>query len=522
MKNTRGATPFSQLELRRFIHPLTLTALYIMGLLFLESLIGNDSPNYLLLVYSIGACLHVVLSDQLIRRSPKYQIYSTWINPISSGVGLGFLPYFLPHGLNSIFQILAILSIMGVVITAGRWSAYVNLAVILFICFWFFLPALDNLIQLLKFLAPFLMSALIVEAISRMESTTRRHIHRLETINKVSRQIMMSLDTVQTISLLNATIQDALEADTYYIGIVKDGEVHLDLFYDDGEYFNGTRIPLKGTLTGWVIQNQQELFLPDLREEFKLEGVENFIIGKDKTSLSWMGVPLKAANVTGVMALASYQPNAFEIADMELLSSLAQHVTLALDNTIRHALVEEQARLDSLTGVYNHGYFLQRLTEQAEEALQSNTSLSLIMLDIDFFKQYNDTHGHLVGDKILNSLCTAIKNNIKQIDSVGRWGGEEFIISLVRANGDQAIQIAERIGQTLSGLKLEDMNQKTIAVPTVSQGIAVFPLEETDIYSLIDLADRRLFVAKARGRNQIEPQPGFWRTSGNRSDLPAS
>jgi diguanylate cyclase (GGDEF)-like protein len=416
----------------------------------------------------------------------------------------------LPVGLIEIFHILGILGIVGVIITAGRRSAYVNLAVILLACSWFYLPTLNTISGLLEFLAPFLVSALIIEAVARIEGTTRQHIHRLETINKVSRQIMMSLDTEQTISLLNATIQDALEADTYYIGIVKDGEVHLDLFYDDGEYFNGTRIPLRGTLTGWVIQNQQDLFLPDLREEIQLDGVENFIIGKDKTSLSWMGVPLKAVNVTGVMALASYKPNAFDIVDMELLSSLAQHVTLGLDNTIRHAQVEEQARLDSLTGVYNHAYFLQRLTGQAEEALQTNTSLSLIMLDIDFFKQYNDTHGHLVGDKILNALCTAIKNNIKQIDSVGRWGGEEFIISLVKANGDQAIQIANRIGETLLGLRVEDRDQKTVAVPTVSQGIAVFPLEENDIYRLIDLADRRLYVAKARGRNQIEPQTGFW------------
>jgi diguanylate cyclase (GGDEF)-like protein len=132
------------------------------------------------------------------------------------------------------------------------------------------------------------------------------------------------------------------------------------------------------------------------------------------------------------------------------------------------------------------------------------------MLDIDFFKQYNDTHGHLVGDKILHALCTAIKNNIKQSDSVGRWGGEEFVIALVGANGDQAIHVAERIGETLSKLRVEDRDQKTVAVPTVSQGIAVFPLEETDIYRLIDLADKRLYIAKARGRNQVEPAAGFW------------
>jgi diguanylate cyclase (GGDEF)-like protein len=350
-----------------------------------------------------------------------------------------------------------------------------------------------------------------MEAIVRIKNTTQQHIFHLETINKASRQIMLSLDTEQTISLLNATIQDALEADTYFVGILKEREIQLELFYDDGEYFNNAKLPLEGTLSGWVIKNQRELFLPNLREDLELEGVSDYIIGKEKTSLSWMGVPLTAANVTGVIALASYEANAFDRADMELLSNLAQHIALALDNAIRHAQVEEQARLDSLTGVYNHGYFLKKLAEQAEEVSVSGAPLSLIMLDVDFFKQYNDTYGHLVGDRILKTLCAAIQHHIKQTDAVGRWGGEEFVISLPGASGEHAMQVAERIGQTMSNLRIEDRDQQMIPVPTVSQGIAVYPKEASEIYQLIDLADRRLYVAKERGRNQVEPAMSHWK-----------
>jgi len=204
-------------------------------------------------------------------------------------------------------------------------------------------------------------------------------------------------------------------------------------------------------------------------------------MGKEKTSLSWLGVPLKAENVTGIIELGSYEPNAFDRADMEMLSNLAQHVTLALNNTIQHAQVEEQARLDSLTGVYNHGYFLKKLSEQAEESYSTYTPLSLIMLDIDYFKLYNDTYGHLVGDQILNTLCSAIKQHIKQADAVGRWGGEGFIISLPGATGVQALLVAQRIGETMASLQVVDRDQKTIPVPTVSQGIAVYPSEADEI-----------------------------------------
>jgi diguanylate cyclase (GGDEF)-like protein len=350
----------------------------------------------------------------------------------------------------------------------------------------------------------------VIEALIRIKDMTQQHIHRLETINRISRQIMLSLDTNQTISLLNATMQEALEADTYFLGTLRENEIHMDLFYDEGEYFNGIRVPIDGTLSGWVIKNQRELFLPDLRKEVQLDGVNIILIGKEKTSLSWMGVPLKSSNVTGVLSLGSYRPNAFDKGDMELLSNLAQHVSLALENTIRHAQVEEQTRLDSLTGVFNHGYFLKKLEEQAKQAIASHKPLSLIMLDIDYFKQFNDTYGHLIGDRILKTLCTAIKHHIKQTDAVGRWGGEEFVISLPGASGAEAFGVAERIGQTMALLRMEDRDQNPIPVPTVSQGIAVYPLEADEIYHLVDKADRRLYIAKARGRNQIEPSSSHW------------
>ena len=129
---------------------------------------------------------------------------------------------------------------------------------------------------------PFIVSTVIIETILRIKETTQQHIHRLETINEVSRQIMLSLDTEQTISFLTVAVQDALKADTYFIGIVKDDEIQLELFYDGGEYFNGTRIPIAGTLSGWVIRNQKELFLLDLRDDVKLDGVEHLVMGKKK------------------------------------------------------------------------------------------------------------------------------------------------------------------------------------------------------------------------------------------------
>jgi len=506
MKNKKPATPFAPPEIQRFILPFTLASIFFMAVLILDGVLVEPAPNVITIIYGIAWIIIALVYDFLIVKSTIFRELFSWLYSITSIIGLGVLIYILPPHLDELFYIMIIFGIVGVAIVSGRYQAYIIMVGILAVSLPNRVQYLVNVENILEYLMPFVVCMVALEAILRIKDTTQQHIHRLETINKVSRQIMLSLNTEQTMSLLTAAIQDALEADTYFIGIVKDNEIHLNLFYDDGEYFNGTRVPLEGTLSGWVIRNQKELFLLDLRDDVKLEGVENFVIGKEKTSLSWMGVPLKAANVTGIIALGSYKPNAFDRADMELLSNLAQHVTLALNNTIQHAQVEEQARLDSLTGVYNHGYFLKKLAEQAEESSATNIPLSLIMLDIDYFKQYNDTYGHLVGDRILNTLCSAIKQHIKQADAVGRWGGEEFIISLPGATGAQALLVAQRIGQTMAALRVEDREQRTVPVPTVSQGIAVFPNEADEIYRLIDLADRRLYVAKERGRNQVEPE----------------
>ena len=190
--------------------------------------------------------------------------------------------------------------------------------------------------------------------------------------------------------------------------------------------------------------------------------------------------------------------------DLELLSNLARHAALALENVDRQAELEERARLDSLTNVLNHGYFLDVLTKLANETLAQKNSLSIIMLDVDYFKTYNDTYGHLAGDKILTLLCKAIRDHIKSTDAVGRWGGEEFIISLPNTSATQAESVAQRIGKSMRELVITDRDGLPIPAPTVSQGIAVFPQEADNIFGLIDLADQRLYAAKNRGRDQIE------------------
>ena len=205
-----------------------------------------------------------------------------WPFSISSGIVFGVLPYILSPDLIELFYIMVVLGVITVTICSGRRQAGITMTMIFMISLPGNFQQFLSLRAMLEYIAPFIIAMIATETYIWIKDTTQQHIRRLETINKVSRQLMLSLDTSQMLTILNATILDTLEADSYFIGTIKEDNICLDLLYDEGEFFNGVELPLEGTLSGWVIKNQRELFLPDLREDVQLEGVEVRVIGKEK------------------------------------------------------------------------------------------------------------------------------------------------------------------------------------------------------------------------------------------------
>ncbi len=510
MKSKSQKSGFTPQEHLVSILPAIIVGMILLFATIASALISFPPENLLhktlLVIFGIFGILHLVFY-YFVFTAALYKSRFVWINAVIAGITLCALDYFLPREINHLIYILVFISALPASLLSSRRPAHFLIFGVT--TFHFILNLRDGLPahELITHIG-FTVTAFIgIETVQQLKNASIQHIKRLEIINDFSKHIVSTLDTQHVFTLLNAAFQSALKADSYYIGIVDGDQIRLELFIDDGENIQGVQLDKKGTLSNWVITHQQELFLPDLRQNIELDDVEIITIGKDKPTLSWMGVPMRGAHVDGSMAISSYAPNAFDRSDMELLNNIAQRAALALDNTYRHALVQQQARLDSLTNVYNHGYFIQTLHEQANACKAQNQPLSLIMLDIDYFKQYNDTFGHLIGDEVLIGLCDVIRSHIKNTDAVGRWGGEEFCISLPNTNGQQALQVAQRIRETMTSLKVRNNEQMTIPIPTVSQGIAIFPAETEDITKLIDLADKRLYIAKERGRDQVESAP---------------
>ncbi|MFH0918366.1 MAG: GGDEF domain-containing protein [Candidatus Omnitrophota bacterium] len=187
--------------------------------------------------------------------------------------------------------------------------------------------------------------------------------------------------------------------------------------------------------------------------------------------------------------------------DKEKFGILAQQFLIGLRRALLYQKVQGLTITDALTSVYCRRYFLERFSEELKRSKKHKLCLAFLMIDIDNFKQFNDRYGHLVGDAILRQVAKTISLAVRQIDFIGRYGGEEISVVLSETNQEQANFAAERIRQaiTCEVIKVYDEELKV----TVSIGVATFPDNALNIQDLIELADQALYLAKETGKNRV-------------------
>ncbi len=165
--------------------------------------------------------------------------------------------------------------------------------------------------------------------------------------------------------------------------------------------------------------------------------------------------------------------------------------------------LREMAITDGLTGLYNYRYFKEQLIHEVDRAARHNESFSLIMLDIDHFKHYNDTHGHLAGDKVLKELARLLRDNVRKIDVAARYGGEEFALILVQTPHQASGVVARKLQTLVQEFPFAYGEQQPEGRLTISMGVSTYPEDGATAEQLIAVADRRLYRAKAEGRNRV-------------------
>ncbi len=203
----------------------------------------------------------------------------------------------------------------------------------------------------------------------------------------------------------------------------------------------------------------------------------------------------------GLLVLSSREPNFFAQVEMQPLESVADIFASSIQNALYVQRVKQLAYLDGLTGIFNRRYFESRITEEIERARRFGTSLAVVMVDVDKFKSLNDNFGHLLGDEVLRQVSSLLSRQIRKIDVVCRYGGEEFVVLLPQTSLEQALHVAEKLRHAVEEWQFPGVPRSL----SVSGGVAVFPNHGSTRDDLVKAADTALYAAKEGGRNRILP-----------------
>jgi len=252
----------------------------------------------------------------------------------------------------------------------------------------------------------------------------------------------------------------------------------------------------------WVLRHISPLLIEDAKKDFRFDlGAFNASALRPVASL--ISCPLVTEHrFFGMLRLDDPAPNLYSQDDLRLLLTICDIGTVALENSELYQITQDLAIHDGLTGLFTKGYFKERLREECKRGSRQGQQFSLLMIDVDYFKNYNDKFGHTAGDIVLKRLSDIISGHLKDHNAVvSRFGGEEFCVVLPRIDKKKAIILAQGLRLEIEKTKIVLRKQETSI--TASIGVAAFPEDASSEDELILKADRAMYAAKQKGRNRV-------------------
>jgi len=342
----------------------------------------------------------------------------------------------------------------------------------------------------------------LVSTNNKLEETNKRlskNIAEFYTLQQISQAIGSVLDIKELLKYLNDIILGVMGANYVTIILYDEGTGRLRV-----ETTNITSKSDRALIADNINSNEQlkNLNIGQSIMENQVDK-EKYTFTKGRNINSLICVPLTTkAGRFGLVLVEHRLTNAFDEESVRLLNIIAQQVGIVLENAELYNKMQELARTDGLTGVYNRQYFQELLSVEMKNAEQWNYTLSLAIFDIDRFKMFNDTFGHLFGDQVLISIVNEVKAALRKHDIIARYGGEEFIILFPRTKLTDAHDKAEELRKIIQKHVIKD-NLVSVSV-TASFGVSSFPECALNEKDLIRTADDALFDAKASGRNCVK------------------
>ncbi|TAN63484.1 diguanylate cyclase [bacterium] len=330
-----------------------------------------------------------------------------------------------------------------------------------------------------------------------------QNILQLYTLYNISKTISVTFETDKLLTEISKEVEQSLKIHKINIMLIDadrtgmyvaaglgipDELIKRKILFEENIY---SRVTMTGIAE--IINNPSEnhLFKP--------------ITGVDDNVSSMIIAPFKGrGNVIGLLNAYKTDGALFDNAAFELLVAAANQIGMTLENARLFEETKTLAITDGMTSLYNHRYFIETLRSEFERAKRYKRALSLIMIDIDFFKKFNDAHGHQGGDEVLKGVARALKKRVRTSDIVARYGGEEFAIILPESNLQSAVTLAEGLRTEIESIRFPGAETQPLGKITLSLGVASCIDGMTEnIDMLIKNADDALYRAKEEGRNRV-------------------
>jgi diguanylate cyclase (GGDEF)-like protein len=334
--------------------------------------------------------------------------------------------------------------------------------------------------------------------------------HRLTALSllyHVSRSLNATLELPELLGRISTLVTERLRIDHFSVLLVN-AEHRLEEAASVPPRTSGTRggFRLGEGAAGRAAELLLPVYLPDLARASDARP-----LGPPTGSLLSLPV-VHQGRLLGVLNLQRSGTEAFAAEEVELLAAVADQAAMAIQNARLHAETVALSITDALTGLANRRHLFRQLEQEVARAARFRTQVSLVMLDLDHFKDMNDAAGHLAGDAVLRQVAEVLRSQVRRVDVVARYGGEEFCLILPQVGKADAVEVAEKLRRSIAEQPFGSAPAGRI---TASAGVAHLPTDAETLESLLEAADAALYASKRRGRNRVTAfEPGLEQAAG--------
>jgi len=337
-----------------------------------------------------------------------------------------------------------------------------------------------------------------------LATARQRQLHELAIFHDVAKALTSSLNLNSVLQTIMDKVAEYFRPDTWSLLMVD--EQKYELFFaiavgDAAEMLKTVRLRIGEGIAGWVAQKGEPIIVPDVSTDPRFTRRVDDLTNLRTDSI--ICLPLIArSRVLGVIQLINVGPDAFGESELFFLHSLCDFAAIAIDNARSVEKIQELTVTDDCTGLFNARHLYKTLDSEVYRSARFGYEFSVIFLDLDRFKQVNDTHGHLIGSKLLREVGQLIKGRLRLIDYAFRYGGDEFVILLPQTTKEQATIACRRILDMMRAhrfLQEERLNLKLRA----SFGVATYPGDASNAHELIRQADEMMYLVKNSTRDNI-------------------